>query len=113
MSKSWNLRLGRIQLEAGETARPGPPDDDTRFRILLLGDFSGRGSRGADAGSLAGRKPLPVDRDNFEDVMARLGVEVHVPLAADEAGRVVVRAAELDDFHPDRLFETLELFESL
>jgi type VI secretion system protein ImpC len=113
MSKSWNLRMGGIHL--GTDAAPGPatPADDTPFRILVLGDFSGRGSRGDRAASLTDRKPLALDRDNFDDVMAKLRVEVQAPLAADAAGRVAIRVADLDDFHPDRLFDRLEVFESL
>jgi type VI secretion system protein ImpC len=78
-----------------------------------MADFSGRGSRVEPAPSLNDRKPLVVDRDNFEDVLANLGVEVHVPLAADAAGRIVVPITELDDFHPDHLFESIGAFGSL
>src|SRR5258708_5785172 len=74
------------------------PDSDTPFRILVLGDF------GASAASA---KPVVVDRDNFESVMARLDVGLELP----GAGRL--RFKELDDFHPDRLFESLDLFHGL
>jgi type VI secretion system protein ImpC len=113
MATPWNLSFGRVQLGSGAAPAPGRPEDDTPFRILLLGDFSGRGSRAARAENLAGRKPVRIDPDNFEEVMAGMGVEVHVPLAADGPGRVVVRPRELDDFHPDRLVEQLDLFEEL
>jgi type VI secretion system protein ImpC len=113
MSKSWNLRMGAIQLGSDAGLRSFTPADETPFRILVVGDFSGRGSRGERAVSLADRKPLLLDRDNFEDVLTKLRVEIQVPLAADAAGRVVVRVAELDDFHPDRLFDRLEMFEAL
>jgi len=113
MSNSWNLRTGAIHLGTGSTPAPAKPADDTPFRILIMGDFSGRGSRVEPAPSLNDRKPVTVDRDNFEDVLANLGVEVHVPLAADAAGRIVVRITELDDFHPDHLFESVGAFGSL
>jgi type VI secretion system protein ImpC len=74
------------------------PDSDTPFRILVLGDF------GASAASA---KPVFIDRDNFETVMARLDVGLELP----GAGRL--RFKELDDFHPDRLFESLDLFHGL
>ena len=77
-------------------------DSDTPFRILLMGDFSGRASRGLADPELKGRRPILVDRDNFDQVMARL--EVEMPS---------IRFADLDDFHPDRLYEQLPVFRTL
>lgn len=77
------------------------------FRILILGDFSGRV---ADSrGKPEGRKLHQVDRDNFDEVMARLGVE----LALADISPAPLRFAELDDFHPDRLFERASFFQKL
>lgn len=70
---------------------------DHPFRIALAGTFSGRSTRSA---------PILVDPENFEQVMERLGVAVELP-----AGWV--RFCELDDFHPDHLYRTLPLFQSL
>lgn len=93
----------RVELVAGEEPEPLPlPDSDTPFRILLMGDFSGRASRGICDPSLKGRRPILVDRDNFEQVMEKLRVELPC-----------VRFAELDDFHPDRLWRELPVFASL
>jgi hypothetical protein len=86
MGQSWNLRMGGIHLGSDETPHSLKPADEMPFRILVLGDFSGRGSRGERATSLADRKLLRIDRDNFEDVMSRLRVEVQVSLAADASG---------------------------
>src|SRR5258708_4637487 len=74
------------------------PDSDTPFRILVLGDF------GATA---AAARPVFIDRDNFDQVMGRLNVGLELPGAGE------LRFKELDDFHPDRLFESLELFHGL
>jgi type VI secretion system protein ImpC len=85
---------------------------DIPFRIALLGDFSGRANRGTvETGrALAARRPLRVDRDNVDDLIARLAPELH--LSVGDA-RSVVRFAELDDFHPDRLYERLPAFRAL
>ena len=57
-------------------------------------------------------KPLSVDRDDLDDVMKRLGVTARFQL--HESGPVLeARLAEYEDFHPDQLFQKLELFESL
>lgn len=74
------------------------PDSDTPFRILVLGDF------GASAASA---RSVFIDRDNFDQVMGRLKVSLELP------GAGTLRFKELDDFHPDRLFESLELFRGL
>ena len=60
------------------------PESETPFRILVMGDFSGRCNRGIvePAGAMSTRRPLLVDRDNFEAVLAKLGVEIHLPLGS-------------------------------
>lgn len=85
------------------------PDRDTPFRMLVLGDFSGRASRGiVTKGS---RKPILVDRDNFEDVLESLDVTLRLPL--DGAGSLDIVFRELDDFHPDRLYMKLPVFKKI
>ena len=98
----------RITVEV-PTAR-AKPADDTPCRILLLGDFGGRGNA---AGAAAHFRPVPVDRDNFNDVLARLDVRLEFPLGPDGERRFVVHFRELADFHPDRLFERAEVFAPL
>lgn len=50
------------------------PDPETPFRIAMLGDFSGRANRGlSESGdALASRRPLLIDRDNFDSVLAKV-----------------------------------------
>lgn len=86
-----------------------PEDSETPFRILVLGDFSGRASRGIL--TKGPRRPVAVDRDNFEDVLDSLQVEVRLPVNGGDG--IGVRVLELDDFHPDRLFQRLEVFRKL
>lgn len=62
-----------------------PADEPSRY--LVLGDFGGRRS-----------DILQVDRDSINDVLALLHVS---------AGGMEIR--DLDDFHPDRLFQRLEM----
>lgn len=79
------------------TRRTEPvPEPETPFRILILGDF------GAPTG-----RPVTVDRDNFDDVIARLGVSLKLPVAGE------IRFGSLDDFHPDRLYARLDAFRAL
>src|SRR5438874_13449932 len=82
-----------------ECSRPG---EETAMRILVMGDFSGRASRGVEAHrELATRKPLAIDVDNFDRVMARIAPRLE--LATQLAKRVALDFATLEDFHPERL----------
>ena len=74
------------------------PDSDTPFRILVLGDFGAH---------VASGHPVSIDRDNFDQVMSRFDVQLDLP------GAGVLRFKELEDFHPDRLYQSLDLFRDL
>jgi len=108
----------RVELDAGHgTATQELPyeewlADDTPFRIAVLGDFSGRANRGiVETGrAIATRRPIRVDRDNVDDVISRHAPELQLALGD---GRTTVRFTELDDFHPDRLYERLPAFRAL
>jgi type VI secretion system protein ImpC len=102
--------VGKIEvgLSVGEEASRQRPEPDTPFRIALLGDFSGRA--GADR---AGSPPLAIDRDNLDEVLAGLGVEVRLPGGGPEAPPLALRFAELADFEPDRLLECVAIFQQL
>ncbi|MBI4909395.1 MAG: type VI secretion system contractile sheath large subunit [Acidobacteria bacterium] len=84
-------------------------DSETPFRILVLGDFSGRASRGIL--TKGPRRPIAIDRDNFEDVLDSLQVEVRLPVTGGDG--IGIRIVELDDFHPDRLYQRLDVFRKL
>jgi type VI secretion system protein ImpC len=101
-----NSSRSSIVLEAETDAAPSREvDSDTPFRILVLGDFSGRGNRGLNSG-LAARHPILVDLDNFDDVMEKMQPGLRLP-------RVELRFRELDDFHPDHLYRNAEIFQKL
>ncbi|MFO0867813.1 MAG: type VI secretion system contractile sheath large subunit [Pirellulales bacterium] len=85
-----------------------------KFRIAVLGDFSGRANRGqlATGDELAKRKPLRVDADNLEDIFRRFNVTLRLPLAAD-GGVIEIPVTSLDELHPDELYGNVELFSEL
>jgi type VI secretion system protein ImpC len=91
----------------------GAPEPETPFRIAILGDFSGRTNRGIAEQALAGRRPLLVDRDNIDDVLKKVGAEINIPIMGPESPPVNIKFHGLDDFHPDSLFERLDIFQAL
>jgi type VI secretion system protein ImpC len=88
--------FGSVNLDVNPHAHPSATEiePETPFRVLLLGDFSGRAS--------TNWKPVEIDRDNFEEVLARVG-----------PGFGGIRFRELDDFHPDRIYRQNHLFQEL
>ena len=115
MAKSFSF--GKIDLVASSEAAPGPakPEPETLFRIAVLGDFSGRANHGLlETGTkLSARTPVLIDRDNFDEVMARLDVRLRLPVAGDGNAPVVLQFKELEDFHPDQIFTHTALFQAL
>lgn len=96
--------FGGVNLNAGESSEGARPSSETPFCVAILGDFSGRASRGlSDAKTVGERRAILIDRDNFDEVLAGFNVELHLP--TEEGIPIVLRFSELDDFHPDRLFE--------
>lgn len=104
----YAVNFGRLS----RPARPASPGQ--KFRLALLGDFSGRANAGRlETGeALAKRKPIKVDVDNLDDVIARMGLKLSLPLD-EEGGTVEVEIGAIDDFHPDQLAENLDVFGEL
>ena len=91
------------------------PGSETPFRIAILGDFSGRANRGlSESGdALASRRPQMIDRDNFDSVLARIAPRLELVPGGEDAFRISLKFSNLDDFHPDRLFEQVQMFQKL
>jgi type VI secretion system protein ImpC len=99
-----------LDVNAGSPAeQPEPlpveaaPDDP--FRILILGDFSGRQGRPA----LGSRRPQRIDRDNFDGVLGSMQVQADLRLGSNGSARL--HFATLADFEPDSIFARCDLFD--
>jgi type VI secretion system protein ImpC len=107
MPQRHSLGRSDVSLSADPGAEPvsaaEAPSPETPFRILFLGDFSGRSAARAAPPKL---RTVRIDRDNVSQVMSSL--QIALPLAGETA---VFR--DVDDFHPDGLFERLETFKTL
>ena len=105
----YSMNFGKL---AARTARA--KSTGKAFRIAVLGDFSGRANAGKleKGAALAGRKPWRVDVDNLDSVVQRMGLHLHLPIAAN-GGTVEVKVGAMDDFHPDQLYQSVEVFREL
>jgi len=95
--------LASVVIDVAEEPREiAQPEPETPFRILVAGNFSGGAGRY--------RRPIEIDRDNFDEVMERVGPALSLPFGS---ANVSLAFREMDDFHPDRLFESLAPFQAL
>ena len=108
---SFQVNFGRLTPPANTATAPRATGV---FRIAMLGDFSGRAHRGKWRGSteLAACKPIRLDVDTLDAVIAGFGTVLHLPVGAGGA-IVELRPRSLDDLHPDALVEQLPLFAEL
>ena len=86
--------------------------EDRPFSILVVGDFSGRGGSG-ERPPLAQRRPLAVDVDELDNVMARLKVALQFPPDASSSAILDLPFSQLDDFHPDQIYAKAPVFARL
>ncbi|HMS10563.1 MAG TPA: type VI secretion system contractile sheath small subunit, partial [Pyrinomonadaceae bacterium] len=80
--------------------------EEPPFRMLVLGDWAGDGERKP----FSERRPIEIDRDDFDDVMKRLGVALELDY---DGGPLRLEFNELEDFHPDKIFQKVPVFEEL
>ena len=99
---STKLPFGKIEFHLASASARSQRDPEAPFRLALLGDFSGRASRGVTE-PIAGRRAWPVDCDNFEEAFSRMNVTLRLPAPWAPAELIELRFASMDDFHPDRI----------
>jgi type VI secretion system protein ImpC len=103
-----------FEVRFGKRGEPGRRDaGDGGRRLLVLGDFAGRGSRGdAAAGEPLATRPIvrvPREGDGVDAAIRALSPVVALPSSiAGAAGALEISA--LEDFHPDTLFRRLSVF---
>lgn len=76
------------------------------LKMLFIGDFTGR----EDTRPLEERKPINVDKDNFQQVLAEQNLSLTMQVSnklADEGGElpVTIKFRKLSDFGPDAIVE--------
>lgn len=113
MSRPPSFGSLETALTAGGLDPGGREIADPVFRLAVLGDFSGPGQGQVSEADVAARRPVEVDRDSFDEVMARVAPSLTLPVPGAEGASFSISFAELDHFHPDHLVESLEIFVEL
>lgn len=93
----------KVTLEASRTGIVEEPP----FHILAAGDWSGD----AEKRAVGERRVIEIDRDNFDEIMARLGVRADLELA--DGNSLSLEFNSLDAFHPDEIFRRVSVFGEL
>lgn len=101
----FELRTGK----AGEAAARRQQGDGPA-RILILADLRAQADRPV---TLSERKPVVIDVDNAERVLARLEGRLSLMFEMPGAQPVELAFSRIEDFHPDTLFRHAEAFVDL
>ena len=84
---------------------------DEPFRIVIVGNFSARMQSAAT--EIRDRKVISVDRYNFDDVFASMGLTLALTVGDGIGEKVEVPLSSIKDFHPDRLIRNVDMFARL
>lgn len=95
---------GSFTLESGGNV----VDDESPFHTLYLGNWSGNSQNETE---LAKRRPVMIDRDNFDDVIRKIRPKLSLDFEGENS--LSLTFTELDDFHPDNIFRQISFFENL
>ena len=80
---------------------------DAPLRMLVLGDFGGHANRG-QVRSSAELRPQRVDVDSLPSLFGKIAPQIQIRLGDQPPFTIAIR--DLEDFHPDKLYASLEFF---
>jgi type VI secretion system protein ImpB len=109
--KLERVRKPRVHITYQVETEGAMVEKELPFVVGVLGDFSGNPT--APLKPFKDRKFIQIDRDNFNDIMARMtpGVSMRVEnTLADDGSELAVNLAfaSLDDFAPGRIAQQVE-----
>jgi type VI secretion system protein ImpC len=96
----------RFDVELGSQRSAGQRTRKESMRVLIVGDLMGASAW--DALPVAQRPIVPISVEAFDEVFARFEPSVALPALGLPSPHAF---KELDDFHPDKLFEKVEIFD--
>lgn len=101
-----------LEMGFGHVSKPREPSDRPRFRMAILGDFTGRAAAGkiGSAKDIAGRRAIKLDVDTLDRVIEGFATTLRLKIGE---GVLEVPLKTLDELEPDELFDNLDLFSEL
>jgi len=109
--KLQRVRKPRVHIKYEVETEGAMVERELPFVVGVMGDFAGDPTK--DLGSLADRKFVQIDRDNFDDVMARIapGLKMRVENKLGEGGdeiAVDMKFRSMEDFEPAQIVNQVE-----
>lgn len=114
-NRSQDLPKGRINVKFEVDSNGEKQEVSLPYKALYLGDLSGDATKPI----LKDREPVPIDLENFDEVLKNyhpsleLQVADHLSDSKDQKLVVNLDFESLDDFSPDRLIERVEALKAL
>jgi type VI secretion system protein ImpC len=105
MANEFSTSSVHLDVDSSGSRTASEVSPDTPFRILVVGDFSGRANRQVTE-PLERRRAYVIDRDNFDTVLQSLMPSLKI-------GSVTLGFRTLDDFHPDEMLKRVPAFSKL
>ena len=114
--KLERVRKPRVHISYQVETEGAMVEKELPFVVGVLGDFSGQPAQPLKP--LKDRKFIQIDRDNFNDVMARMtpGVQMRVEnTLADDGSEIAVNLHfnSMDDFEPGRIVQQVDALRKL
>jgi type VI secretion system protein ImpC len=114
MTEKNRVGMGfEMKIKGADDQGPGSnlPRDNQPFCIAVLADLSGQAEKTGK--SFAEHKFIAIDRDNFDEILEKTAPSLSLSMSTGSAEHVLIGFKELDDFHPDALYDKLEIFSRL
>lgn len=110
------VRKPRVHIKYEVETEGAVVEKELPFVVGVMGDFSGDPTRKLE--DLRDRKFVQIDRDNFNDVMARvapgLNIKVDNTLAGDDSQMAVnLKFKSMDDFEPARVAQQVPALKAM
>jgi type VI secretion system protein ImpB len=97
----------RVNIVIKPATEGEPPEKELPLKMVFMGDFAMR----PDDTPLEDRKKIRIDKNNFDDVMKSLNLELSMTVPNKLAGRegedmpVTIRINGVKDFNPDSIVQ--------
>ena len=123
MTDNKKYRTG-FEMNIGNPKQRGGPDEANTvnpqssstgpFCMAILGDFSGRDNKqNYQQETISKRRLFQLDRDNLDELLAGFNICLQLWLDDEADEPIDVPLSALDDFHPDQLYQNVEVFSQL
>jgi type VI secretion system protein ImpB len=114
--KLTRVRRPRVHIKYEVETEGAQVERELPFIVGIMGEFSGDPTK--PLASLAERKFVQIDRDNFNEVMSRTGPGVNLKVENTLAGNgsqfaVDLKFNSIDDFEPGRIVQQVPALRSL